>query len=1297
MESHLLKPEHPRSDGPPPMKIGELVLSTPQRLSLPPGVTLQEFADDLTGGVWIARYRSLGRSRYQAYRLGSARFEARVRRRRARHTNAWLAELTFIDETSSMERRVDRIVPRMVSLEPNYREVPFDMEDLLTQAKQWRSAYQARGPAQASIRLQSSVHKEYDRLRRLLGIVEQRPEPAERTIAGTVISIEEIEDGRSAVVIEAEPGSDLTEFDRRRVMVTAPGGLTVNTTVQRVRIGRLAVRQPSHWTPNIGTTVKINLVKPFGMRQNASALQDFLNREVEGSWDDLARLLCRPDGLTAVPDTFIPPEHFFCDDDPAGVPLNEEQRRAVAGAVSSPHTFLIQGPPGTGKTEVICEIARQLTARGERVLLLAPSHVAVDEVLSRIGRKPGIRPLRITWSDDRVQEAVHDFLEPNVGGELAGRILKPENGGQDVRWARELQDVEELIRAAGRAKSAISQKRRQANVVAQARVALAASIDRWNRARTQAEQESGLLQAAAERAVARLAAAEESLARVVQQYAGLLQNAQPVLSPLPPLARRCISAMDILARADTAHASAEARLRRRVSELSSQVRRAELAVTQTAAELHTTRTMLAREEAALEQARQHLNDAVTHQTGLGRVLTAMHLGGVTAARRQLAESRDRTARLRVQLFRAAARNGEAERDLAAARAAHAAAVEQARERVSNARRQTATADRQAELQWTRLAEIADRGGAQTAAITDPEERRRIAVYLAEVIPPLLVSEAPTSRNASRPASLGPIADLAGQLSRVLYEVTRARKEHRDAENDRTWCAREWEIGRDRIERTLTDAGDERTAAEARLGVALRRLKEVDEALTGKSENPADHDAAIRQHVRRRRVLQRLPELHRRWCELAAEQSDERLATDIRQSLVRAANLVCATTKGIVGRGSEVVRYADYDTLIVDEASRVTESEFLIGATRARRWVLVGDEHQLPPHVDQRDEYFLHALTALHRIGRGADETVEAAVRHLAQVWAEDEELHKFRTQSVLEVAEELVADGSWESTFRDQFSAAYGQIVSSASSDDADRRVLEAMLRHLVQSLFQRAVVRCPDLLRQELVWQRRMIEPLARIVDQPVYQGRYQTPPATDLERVGVTPLVLTETLTKPVIFVDTSHYQDAGDEPLDHGFINKLEQVLVERLCRLYDEGLGRAAAAPITVSVLAFYRAQAQQLAAQLRASDLPRLKWEVIDVVDRIQGQQSDVVIISFTRARTRGRIGPNYGQWLQDIRRLNVAFTRARRALVIVGHGRTLRALADPGEGGVPGQARIFYENLFHLIDQDADFMRIRRL
>jgi superfamily I DNA and/or RNA helicase len=106
------------------------------------------------------------------------------------------------------------------------------------------------------------------------------------------------------------------------------------------------------------------------------------------------------------------------------------------------------------------------------------------------------------------------------------------------------------------------------------------------------------------------------------------------------------------------------------------------------------------------------------------------------------------------------------------------------------------------------------------------------------------------------------------------------------------------------------------------------------------------------------------------------------------------------------------------------------------------------------------------------------------------------------------------------------------------------------------------------------------------------------------------------------------------------------------------------------------------------------DFTKLDFKVVDSVDRIQGQQSDIVVISFcrtfgkpkdaTRRRTQPRPVPaHYARWLQNINRLNVACTRARRSLVLVGHGNTLRGL-----NGVPA-AEDFYRNLFGLSTQDG--------
>jgi superfamily I DNA and/or RNA helicase len=257
---------------------------------------------------------------------------------------------------------------------------------------------------------------------------------------------------------------------------------------------------------------------------------------------------------------------------------------------------------------------------------------------------------------------------------------------------------------------------------------------------------------------------------------------------------------------------------------------------------------------------------------------------------------------------------------------------------------------------------------------------------------------------------------------------------------------------------------------------------------------------------------------------------------------------------------------------------------------------------------------------------------------------------------------------------------------------DPDRALLRTMNQYLVRSLFERVAETCADGLEQALKWQRRMPAPLARVVSGPVYGGAYLSPPDEELAKAGARPLVVPDTFDRPVVFVDTSRYKAAGDTPAKrgNGFENPLEQRMVLRACEIYHRELDRTGARPITVSVLSFYRAQARALDDALDRKSLPLFDIRVVDVIDRIQGQQSDLVVISFVRARDRGAIGPRFGSWLQDIRRLNVACTRARRALVLVGHADTLRRLGT-NRDGTPRDANAepavgFYRNLFELFD-----------
>lgn len=68
----------------------------------------------------------------------------------------------------------------------------------------------------------------------------------------------------------------------------------------------------------------------------------------------------------------------------AGERLDEFQAACIAKALSTPHFAVIQGPPGSGKTTVITSIVRRSMARGHRVLVVSPTHVAVDNVVEKL-------------------------------------------------------------------------------------------------------------------------------------------------------------------------------------------------------------------------------------------------------------------------------------------------------------------------------------------------------------------------------------------------------------------------------------------------------------------------------------------------------------------------------------------------------------------------------------------------------------------------------------------------------------------------------------------------------------------------------------------------------------------------------------------------------------------------------------------------------------------------------------------------------------------------------------------------
>jgi superfamily I DNA and/or RNA helicase len=93
-------------------------------------------------------------------------------------------------------------------------------------------------------------------------------------------------------------------------------------------------------------------------------------------------------------------------------------------------------------------------------------------------------------------------------------------------------------------------------------------------------------------------------------------------------------------------------------------------------------------------------------------------------------------------------------------------------------------------------------------------------------------------------------------------------------------------------------------------------------------------------------------------------------------------------------------------------------------------------------------------------------------------------------------------------------------------------------------------------------------------------------------------------------------------------------------------------------ITLGIIAPYSAQVDVLEHLAENSEItkPLQKLISINTVDAFQGQERDVIAISFVRSNDKSEVG-----FLSDIRRTNVAITRAKKKLLMVGDSATLGA------------------------------------
>ena len=225
---------------------------------------------------------------------------------------------------------------------------------------------------------------------------------------------------------------------------------------------------------------------------------------------------------------------------------------------------------------------------------------------------------------------------------------------------------------------------------------------------------------------------------------------------------------------------------------------------------------------------------------------------------------------------------------------------------------------------------------------------------------------------------------------------------------------------------------------------------------------------------------------------------------------------------------------------------------------------------------------------------------------------------------------------------------------------------LAAMHGGLDKTLMQRIAENHPEVVTLLRV-QYRMNEQIMRFSSDWFYGGKVESAPS--VRHRGIldydNPIVWIDSKdtlpspadenTEPETVSSRYHEEFIGES---FGRINKPEaELTLATLQELFDKiGRVRILEERIDVGIISPYRAQVQYLRQLIRRREYYKPYRSLISVntVDGFQGQERDIIIISLVRSNEQGQIG-----FLRDLRRMNVAITRARMKLIIIGDVETL--------------------------------------
>lgn len=224
------------------------------------------------------------------------------------------------------------------------------------------------------------------------------------------------------------------------------------------------------------------------------------------------------------------------------------------------------------------------------------------------------------------------------------------------------------------------------------------------------------------------------------------------------------------------------------------------------------------------------------------------------------------------------------------------------------------------------------------------------------------------------------------------------------------------------------------------------------------------------------------------------------------------------------------------------------------------------------------------------------------------------------------------------------------EMVAACEENNIDTNLLK-------KSLFEVWYSMTPDSCKIMLDTQYRMPGDIADTISEWFYDGKYISPPFK--RDISMNDLMLSSLSDRTYILIDTSDAPNRHEYKIpEKGSNNELEAAIAADLVKIRLLEIGKMPPekqekAVHEIGVISAYKAQVKLIRQKLTTILPEETVRELAASLDSFQGQERDLIIYSFTKS---SEVSPNKRRigFLNELRRLNVAMSRCKKGLVMIG-------------------------------------------